>query len=63
MMYPSQNDPTIDEVRDVRHRISERFGHDPVRLVAHYLELQQKYRDRLIEPSTPANDRKDPPAA
>lgn len=43
-------DPVIDEVREVRHRISARFDHDPVRLVAYYMELQeQRYRDRLIE--------------
>lgn len=42
------NDPVIDEIREVRHRISERFGHDPDRLVAYYVQLQQQYRDRLI---------------
>ncbi len=41
-------DPVIDEVREVRHRISERFGHDPERLVAYYIEMQEQYRDRLI---------------
>lgn len=30
-------DPVIDEIREVRSRISARFGHDPRRLVAHYL--------------------------
>jgi hypothetical protein len=38
----------IDEIREVRHRISERVGHDPAQLVAYYLELQEQYRDRLI---------------
>jgi hypothetical protein len=38
----------IDEVREVRHRISERVGHDPVRLVEYYLQLQSEYRDRLL---------------
>jgi hypothetical protein len=33
-------DPVIDEVREVRHRISERVGHDPARLVACYMELR-----------------------
>ena len=23
------DDPVIDEIRDLRHRISERFSHDP----------------------------------
>jgi hypothetical protein len=47
----TQPDPVIDEIREVRHRISERVGHDPARLVAYYMELQQRFRDRLIEPS------------
>jgi hypothetical protein len=45
---PEPQDPVIDEIRAVRHRISERFGHDPARLVAYYLELQKQYQDRLI---------------
>ena len=48
-MKPTQTDPVIDEIRDVRHRISERFGHDPERLVAYYMELQKQYEDRLIK--------------
>jgi len=48
-MNPIQKDPVIDEIRALRHRISERFGHDPAQLVAYYLELQQQYRDRLID--------------
>jgi hypothetical protein len=46
-------DPVIDEIREVRHSISARFGHDPSRLVAYYMELQKRYQDRLIrtEPS------------
>ena len=48
-MKQSQNDPVIDEIREVRHRISARFGHDPARLVAYYMELQKQYQDRLIK--------------
>ena len=48
-MKPSRNDPVIDEIREVRRRISARFGHDPERLVAYYIELQRRYQDRLIE--------------
>lgn len=44
-----QSDPIIDEIREVRHRISARFDHDPKRLVAHYMEFQKQYQDRLIE--------------
>ncbi len=43
-----QSDPVIDEIREVRHRISAQFDHDPKRLVAHYMEFQKQYQDRLI---------------
>jgi hypothetical protein len=41
----------IEEVREARHRISARFDHDPARLVAYYMELQQQYQDRLLDPA------------
>lgn len=47
-MKKPESDPVIDEIREVRHRISERFDHDPSKLVAHYMELQEQYKDRLI---------------
>ena len=47
-MKQSKSDPVIDEVREVRHRISARFDHDPAKLVAYYMELQKQYQDRLI---------------
>jgi hypothetical protein len=50
MKQKKHPDPVIDEIREVRHRISARFDHDPARLVAYYMELQEQYRDRLIEP-------------
>ena len=47
-MKLNQNDPVIDEIREIRHRISARFDHDPARLVAYYLEQQKEYQNRLI---------------
>ena len=44
----NQRDPVIDEVREVRHRISARFHHDPALLVAYYMKLQDQYRERLV---------------
>lgn len=44
-----QSDPVIDEIREVRHRISARFDHDPKRLVAHYMDYQKQFQDRLID--------------
>jgi hypothetical protein len=48
-MKQEPSDPVIDEIREVRQRISARFDHDPARLVAYYMELQQRHRDRLID--------------
>jgi hypothetical protein len=56
-MRQSNRDPVIDEVREVRHRISARFDHDPAKLVAYYMELQKQYQDRLITTKTDAEHR------
>jgi hypothetical protein len=45
-----EDDPTIKRIRDVRHKISAQFGHDPKKLVDHYIELQKQYEDRLEKP-------------
>ena len=50
-MKEHESDPAIARVREVRHKISARFGHDTKRLIEHYIELQKKYADRL-EPMT-----------
>ena len=50
-MSSPPRDPVIEEIREVRHQISARFGHDPERLYEHYLRLQKEYRDQLL--STP----------
>jgi hypothetical protein len=50
-MKQNPSDPVIEEIREARHRISERVGHDPARLVAYYIELQERYRDRLLKPA------------
>ena len=52
-MTQKRSDPVIDEVREIRQKISARFGHDPARLVAYYMELQERHRDRLIDRSKP----------
>ena len=61
-MTPSEAKAVIDEIREVRHRVSERFDHDPQRLIAYYMELQQHYRERLVE-SQAAPEKKGPSAA
>ena len=43
-----EGDEEIARIREVRHRISEQFGHDPYRLVAYYMELQKEHAERLV---------------
>ena len=45
-----KDDPVIKRIRDVRHEISAKFDHDPGKLVAHYIELQKKYANRIVKP-------------
>ena len=61
-MSQPQSDPVIDEIREVRHQISARVDHDPARLVAYYMKLQEQYRDRLVDTST-TTERTDQSAA
>jgi hypothetical protein len=46
-------DPAIDEIRETRRKISAEFGHDPRRLMAHYIEyekqLQREAKYRFAE--------------
>ncbi len=43
-------DPAIEEVRAVRHRISEEFGHDTQALLDHYRELEKLHPQRVYRP-------------
>jgi hypothetical protein len=54
-MKEKTNDPVIDEIRAIRHQISERCDHDPAKLVAYYIELQKKFADRMIGTKKPSN--------
>ena len=43
------DDPAIARVREVRHRISRQFDNDPKKLVEHYMKLQERHKDRLLD--------------
>lgn len=43
-----KDDPTIDEIRAIRHKLSQKLQNDPEKIVEYYLEWQKKYRDRLV---------------
>ncbi|MBE9050059.1 hypothetical protein IQ243_06475 [Nostocales cyanobacterium LEGE 11386] len=38
-----KKDEAINQIRKIRHIISEEYGHDPKQLVNCYLELQKQY--------------------
>ena len=40
-------DPGIEPVREVRTAVSRSVGNDPARLVAYYIEMQQRFAGRL----------------
>ncbi len=37
-----KDDPTIERIRETRHKISEELNHDPQRMIEYYRRLQQK---------------------
>lgn len=41
-------DPAIDEIREIRHRISAMCDHDPAKLVAYFQKLQEQHVNRVI---------------
>ena len=43
-----QGEEEIAAIREVRHRLSEQFGHDPYRLVAYLMELQKQHPEKLV---------------
>jgi hypothetical protein len=43
-----EGDEEIARIREVRHRISEEFGHDPYRMVDYYINLQKEHPEKLV---------------
>lgn len=43
-----EGEEEIAAIREVRHRISASFGHDPYRLVAYLMELQKEHPEKLV---------------
>lgn len=43
-------DPVIAEIRRIRQRIWDECDRDPKKLLAHYIEFQKQFADRLIPP-------------
>ncbi len=47
------DDEEITRIRAARHEISERFGHDPYRLVAYFMELQKEHPEKMVPAPEP----------
>ena len=43
-----KDDPTIERIRKVRHKVSENCQHDPGQLVRYYMQLQKQHEARLL---------------
>lgn len=43
-----EGEEEIAAIREVRHRLSERFGHDPYRVVSYLMELQKEHPEKLV---------------
>jgi hypothetical protein len=39
----TKNDEAINQIREIRHIISQENGHNPDKLVNYYIELQKQY--------------------
>ena len=39
----TEADDAVEEVREIRRRISAQFDNDPAKLVEHYMELNKQY--------------------
>jgi len=42
------SEPTLTRIRKARRRISAECGHDPYKLVAHYIEYQKQFQHKLV---------------
>jgi len=56
------SDPVVDEIHQIRQHLLEQFGHDPVRLIAYYRELQKQLPNPVIK-TVEAEPDQDPSAA
>lgn len=58
-----QDDPALDRIREIRHQISQQFDHDPKKLVEHYIQLQERHKDRLLQMTQDKETEAAPPQA
>ena len=44
----ARGESELARIREAKLRISEELNHDPELVVRHYLDLQERHRDRLV---------------
>ncbi len=55
-----KKDPLIEEIRAVRHIISDEHGHNTKDIISHYKALEKGYKDRIMTKSlSPSEDEED----
>jgi len=60
--WSAARDTDLTWIREVGIRISEQCQNDPELLIEHYMEIQERHRDRLVYPrETDARDQYRPP--
>ncbi len=59
-MSKTKGDPGLEEIRRVRHEISEEVGRDPKRLLEYYRKLEGEYADRLVHAEAELVDEREP---
>ncbi len=42
-------DPVIERIRAIRREISKEFNNDPKALVAHYREMEKRFKERMLK--------------
>lgn len=48
----SVDGPIVEEVRERRRQISEQYGHDLDKYLEHVRDVQEQYKDRLVDQIT-----------
>ncbi len=44
----TNNESALTLIRKIRQDISEKYEHDPYKLVAHYIEFQKQFQTRFV---------------
>jgi len=52
-----KKDPFIEHIREVRHKISEKYDHDTTKLIQHYHELEKKTTRKFFQKDVKKNNK------